>query len=361
MTRPAHITIDPRAARANLERVRALCPRQRVMAIIKADAYGHGLVRMAEALAGADAFGVACLEEATVLREAGIRAPIVLLEGPFSMSELADLARLDLDSVIHHAEQLRMIESLRLDGAIGCWLKVDSGMHRLGFEPEEVKGAWRRLSEARALRGPVRLMTQLAAAQERDQGSMMRQLQCFEAASAGIAGERSIANSAAILGWPEARADWVRPGLMLYGVSPFGDRVGLQEGLRPVMTLASRLIAVRRVRAGEGVGYGASWRCPEEMPIGIVGIGYGDGYPRHAASGTPCLVNGRRATLIGRASMDMLTVDLRADPGARVGAPVLLWGPGLPVEEVARWAGTIPYELLCGVRARTRIAEQDAN
>jgi alanine racemase len=316
---------------------------------------------MARALAQADGFGVACLEEALLLREAEIDHPITLLEGPFSGSELAEAARLGLETVIHHAEQLEMIEAARLERPLGCWLKVDSGMHRLGFDPEEVPAVWRRLSEAPAVRPPIRLMTQLASAQERDSDSVTRQLRCFNAATAGIAAERSIANSAAILAWPEAHAEWVRPGLMLYGVSPFGDRAGGDEGLRPVMSLESRLIAVRGVRAGEGVGYGGSWRCPVEMPVGVVAIGYGDGYPRHAAAGTPILVNGKRASLIGRASMDMLTVDLRADPKAAVGDPVLLWGAGLPVEEVARWASTIPYELLCGVRARARIAEQGAS
>lgn len=359
MTRPARIHFDLEAARANLRRVRALAPHQRVMAVIKADAYGHGLVRMAHAFDTADALGVACLEEAVVLREHGVTQRIVLLEGPFGTDEMGELQRLELETVVHHAGQLALIEQSTGARWLHVWIKIDTGMHRLGFDPAELREIWPRLGSARAVARPVHLMTHLACAHERGDGSVTDQHACFRRVIEGLDAPCSIANSAGILAWPGLHADWVRPGIMLYGVSPFNDTVAAQEGLRPVMTLSAELIAVRQVRSGESVGYGASWRCPEDMPIGVVALGYGDGYPRHAASGTPVLVRDRRTALIGKASMDMLTVDLRQVPEARVGDEVTLWGPGLPVEEVARWAGTIPYELLCGARGRTRILDSD--
>ncbi|MGQ0659133.1 MAG: alanine racemase [Chromatiales bacterium] len=361
MTRPARAVINLAAARANLQRARELAPGARVMAVLKADAYGHGLTRMAEAFADADAFGVACLEEAIALRKSGVARPIVLLEGPFSAQEVAEIRRYWTDTAVHSEEQLAMIERQSGPATLDVWLKIDTGMHRLGIPPESVPETWRRLRACPAVRQPVRLMTHLASAQERGQPSVVEQLRIFAAATAGLPGERCIANSAGLMAWAEARADWVRPGLMLYGVSPFADSTAAEEGLQPVMTLASALIAVRELRAGETVGYGATWRCPENMPVGVVAIGYGDGYPRHAASGTPLLVNDRRAALIGRPSMDMLTVDLRNVPDARVGDPVVLWGEELPVEEVARHADTIPYALLCGVRMRVHFEVVDSS
>jgi len=358
MTRPARVTVDLDALRHNLQRVRTLAPASRVMAIIKADAYGHGIERAARALAGADAFGVSCLEEARRLRDSGVSLPIVLLEGPFSGAELDAIARLDLEIVVHSPAQLELLEKTGGGKPVGAWLKIDSGMHRLGFDPGDVPTAWQRLNACDAIRRPLRLMTHLARAGTPGDAMTARQLQCFEKACAGLPGERSIANSAAILATPGSHAQWVRPGLMLYGVSPLVSGRGTDLGLRPVMGLHSELISVRQVRAGESVGYGASWSCPEDMPIGVVAAGYGDGFPRHAQSGTPILVGGTRCAIIGFASMDMLTVDLRAAPRARVGTPVELWGANLPIEEVAAHSGTVPYELLCGVhRQRLKFSE----
>lgn len=357
MNRPARVVIDRAAARANLARARALAPRQRLMAVVKADAYGHGVARMAQLYAGADAFGVACLEEAVELREAGVDAPIGLLEGPFSPAELPEIQRLGLDTVVHHEEQVRMLELAPAGRPVRVWLKVDSGMHRLGVEPGQAAALWQRLHGAAAVAGGTVLATHLASAHLRAGDSVDAQLRAFETALAGLPGPRSIANSAALLSRPDTRGDWVRPGLMLYGVSPFEDCTAAELGLAPVMTLRSALISVRRVPAGEGVGYGGTWRCPETMPVGVVALGYGDGYPRHAGSGTPVLVNGVRTQVIGRASMDMITVDLRPVPAAAIGDPVVFWGRGLPVEEIAAHAGTIPYELLCSVRVRARFVE----
>ncbi len=364
MSRAIEAHIDLSACQANLHTVRRHAPSSRVLAVIKAGGYGHGLVRVARALAhaganwstGADAFGVASIDEALQLREAGITTPIVLLEGFFETEELADIAARELVTVVHHPWQLAALEATRLSRPLAVILKIDTGMHRLGFDPGEVAAAYRRLVACPAVDG-IQFMTHLACADERGNEATLRQIDVFAAATADLPGARSIANSAAVLQWPASHADWVRPGIMLYGVSPFPDTVGRDEGLAPVMTLKSRLIGVRRCRRGDTVGYGASWRCPEDMPVGIVAAGYGDGYPRSAPAGTPVLVKARRVPLVGRVSMDMLCVDLRSLPHAEVGDEVILWGAGLPVEEVARHAGTIPYELLCRVNARVRFVE----
>ncbi len=322
-------------------------------AAVKAEGYGHGLARVARAL-DADAFAVACIEEALTLREAGVARPILLLEGVLEAAELPLCARHGFDIAVHHPEQARMLEMARLERPVRIWLKIDTGMHRLGLEPETVAVTWRRLRDSPAARPAIGLMSHLARADERDCNYTLRQLQIFETATAGLPGERSLANSAGILGWPPTHFDWVRPGIMLYGASPFVDSLAPDEDLRPVMTLHTRLIAIKRLPRGEPVGYGGTWVCPEDMDVGVAAVGYGDGYPRHAPSGTPVLLDGREAALIGRVSMDMITLDLRRHPEARIGDPVVLWGEGLPVERIAQAAGTISYTLLCGVTARVR-------
>jgi alanine racemase len=244
---------------------------------------------------------------------------------------------------------------------VSVWLKVDSGMNRLGFPLDQARDSWQRLSAAQAVRGSVRLMTHLACADDTNSPRTQQQLKAFAEATAGIDVERSIANSAGILAWPDSHADWVRPGILLYGVSPFADRHGAQEGLLPVMTMRTELIAIRQLQKGETVGYGGNWVAPEALTIGIAAIGYGDGYPRHAPNGTPVLVKGQPASLVGRVSMDMIAVDLRTVPDVSVGDPVLLWGAALPVERVAQAAGTIPYELLCGVTQRVKFSVVDEN
>jgi len=352
MTRPARVVIDIAALHHNLSRIRNTVNSSKVMAIVKADAYGHGIERVALALPSADAFGVACMEEAEQLRFAGITQPVLLLEGPYSMAELTRVQALDLEIVVHHEYQLQMLEQANLIEPIGVWLKIDSGMHRLGFAPEQTDNVWQRLTACKNVVTPPRLMTHFATANEVDSPMTMEQLRIFNSACSHIKAERSLANSAAILGWPETHADWVRPGLMLYGVSPMEDRFAADFDLQPVMSLQSTLISVKQLKRDDPVGYGASWRCPEDMLIGIVAAGYADGFPRHAKSGTPIIVNGQRTGIIGNTSMDMLAVDLRHIHNAAVGDPVELWGPQLPVEEVARHAGTIPYELLCGVHKR---------
>lgn len=351
--RAASAVVRVAALAHNLERIRAAAPQCRVLAVVKANAYGHGMEGVAPALRGADAFAVACIDEAIRLRDAGIEAPVVLLEGVFDAAELVLAARYRCELVVHSAWQVDALAASRNPAyRFPVWLKIDTGMNRLGFPLREARAAWEGLCGLDAV-GVVRLMTHLACADEPESEATAAQLERFTLATEGWPGERSIANSAGVFAWPDSHGDWVRPGLALYGVSPFADRDAAALGLQPVMTLQGRLIAVREVRAGESVGYGGAWTATGDCRVGIVGIGYGDGYPRHAAPDTPVLVNGVRCPLVGRVSMDMLSVVLDAVDAA-VGDTAVLWGDGLPVEEVARAAGTIPWTLLCGVTDRVR-------
>lgn len=334
------------------------------MAVIKANAYGHGLVRTAEALAAADAFGVARIEEGVALRDAGLTQKVVLLEGVFSSEDLDLAAARGCEIVVHSRAQLALLEQWQGPGQIPVWFKIDSGMNRLGFRLEYSLSAWERLLRTGRVLGTPRLMTHLAVADERSDGRTMQQVREFEEVVSALPGsataERTIANSAGLLAWPHARADWVRPGLMLYGISPFRHELASDLGLKPVMTLTTKLIAVGEVAAGEGVGYGAAWRATRRATIGIAAVGYGDGYPRHMKSGSPVLVNGQKALLAGRVSMDMIAVDITEVPAA-VGDPVVLWGEGLPAEQLALHADTIPYELVCGVSQRVELEYRDGS
>jgi alanine racemase len=362
MARPTSATIHTHALRHNLSQVRARAANSRVMAVVKADGYGHGLERVARALSGADAFGVAALSDAERLRAAGLSQPIVLLSGFDDAGDIPQLRRLNVETVVHHAIQLQMLEQAATGEPIRCWLKIDTGMHRLGFAPEAVRDAYARLLAMPAVDPDIVLMNHFASSDEfsgsASGGRQTReQLRVFAEATAGLPGARSLANSAAVLGWPDAHFDWVRPGGALYGISVVEGTSGVDFGLRPAMTLATRLIAVNTIRAGERIGYSATWECPEDMPVGVAAIGYGDGYPRHVPAGTPVLVNGRRAHIIGRVSMDLMTIDLRAHPEAAPGDPVVLWGEGLPVETIAAAAGTIGYEPVCSITRRVRFVE----
>jgi alanine racemase len=326
------------------------------MAVIKANAYGHGLVGVARALREADAFAVARVEEALALREAGLDNDIVLLEGVFHAEHLPLAASLGLDVVVHSPEQLAMLEGAQPTRPLRAWLKLDTGMNRLGFPPAAAREALGRLAACRGIDAPARLMTHLACADERDAAVTDAQLRRFAEAIGELPGERSVANSAGLLWRQDVHCDWVRPGLMLYGVSPFADATGTQLGLRPAMRLTSNVIALREVKRGERVGYGGLWAARDDARIAIVAVGYGDGYSRSLGTGASVLLRGRRAPLAGRVSMDMIAVDVTRVPEARVGDEVTLWGEGLPVEELARLAGTIPYELLCGVTQRVDLS-----
>lgn len=364
MARPTSATIHVDALRHNLGQLRMRAPRSRVMAVVKADGYGHGLERVARALGGADAFGVAALSDAERLRAAGISQPILLLSGFDEPADIERLRSLHVWTTVHHASQLEMLEQAPAGEPLDCWLKLDSGMHRLGFAPEAFRAAYARLQALQgASVGRVVLMNHFASSDEfadsRSGGTQTRQqIEVFRAVTAGLDGDRSLANSAAVLGWPDAHDDWVRPGGALYGMSVVDGSTGADFGLRPAMTLSTRLIAVNRICRGGRIGYAGTWECPEDMDVGVAAIGYGDGYPRAAPAGTPVLVDGHRTQVIGRVSMDLMTIDLRGVPDARVGAPVTLWGPELPVEAIAAHAGTIGYELTCSITRRVRFIER---
>jgi alanine racemase len=345
-------TIDTTALRHNLGRVRATAPDSRVMAVIKANGYGHGLVPVARALADSDGFAVARLEEGLALRAAGVAKPILLLEGVVGSEQLRLAAEQRMEIMVHSTEQLELLESRSSGPPVTAWIKLDTGMNRLGFRAGHFASAYARLTRIPNVATNPALATHLASADDPGDPKTAEQLRSFAAATAGLPGARSIANSAALISWPASRADWVRPGLMLYGLSPFESGDGAMLGLLPAMTLRSEVIAIKSVPAGETVGYGGTWRAPRDTRMAVVAAGYGDGYPRSVPSGTPVLVNGRHAPLVGRVSMDMLTVDVTDLGIVAIGDPVVLWGEGLPVEEIAVRAGTIPYEIVCGVSQR---------
>ncbi|CAA9342946.1 MAG: Alanine racemase [uncultured Lysobacter sp.] len=357
MARPTSATIHTDALRHNLGQIRLRAPDSRVMAVVKADGYGHGLERVARALGGADAFGVASLSDAERLRAAGISQPILLLSGFDEPADIERLRQLHVDTAVHHETQVQMLEQAADGEPVRCWLKVDSGMHRLGFAPEVVRDMHARLAALHGVVGEIVLMNHFASSDEFDGPQTREQMRVFSDATSGLPGQRSLANSAAVLGWPTAHADWVRPGGAMYGMSVVAGTSGADFDLRPAMTLATRLIAVNTLHRGDCVGYAGTWSCPEDMRVGVAAIGYGDGYPRAAPAGTPVLVDGRAAQVIGRISMDLMTIDLRGHDEARVGSPVILWGPELPVERIADVAGTISYELTCSITRRVRFVE----
>ncbi len=354
MNPAAYAILNLEAVAHNFQKVREAAPRSKIMAVIKGNGYGHGLLAMAGALPHADAFAVARVDEGIRLRKAGIKNRIVVLEGFTATQELEALLIYQLDALVHSFTQLDIFEQRTERAQIAVWLKMDTGMNRLGFKLHDFQAVYQRLQQCSIIKRPIRLMTHLASADDRQDPMTLVQIERFNTTLQGISCERSIANSAGILGWQHALADWVRPGIMLYGISPFPEQTGEQLGLKPIMALHSRLIAVKPVAKGETVGYAGSWVCQQATRLGVVAIGYGDGYPRYAKVGTPVLINGQRVPLIGRVSMDMITVDLNSQPDAKPGDPVTLWGEGLAVEEIAQWADTIPYTLVCGITQRVR-------
>lgn len=353
MMRPTKATVRLDALRQNLETAARLAPGARNLAVVKANAYGHGAVEVARALEPrVPALAVAVIDEAVQLREAGIGCPIMVLQGPTGREDVREAAARDYWLMLHDQGQVSAVLEARLEQPVTAWLKVDTGMHRLGMEIAEAPAACQALSDSGSVRAPVVLCTHLACADEPDHPATRRQLTRFRAFAEGFELPGSIANSAGIMFWPESHAEWNRPGYMLYGNSPSTRFEGTPASLTPVMTLSSGISAVRRLARGEGVGYGQRWVAERPSVVGTIPIGYGDGYPRHAPSGTPVLVRGRRAPLAGTVSMDIITVDLTDLGQARVGDPVELWGENLSVNEVASSAGTIGYELLAGLTAR---------
>jgi alanine racemase len=343
------------ALRHNLKVIREKAPGARVMAVIKANAYGHGMLRVAGALSDADSFAVARLGEAQTLSAAGIDTPIVILEGVSNGEELQAAMRSRFEVVVHNEEQVAMLER-QAAGRLNVWLKFDTGMNRLGFPLAAAGDLISRVRNSPVV-ATVSLMSHFANADEPGDEMTAEQLRRFRSVADGFEGDASIANSPALFAPAGCALNpagnvWIRPGIVLYGISPFEKSSGPELGLEPVMRFESRLISVKAIGAGEGVGYGGAWRAGKDSVIGVVAAGYADGYSRFLPSGTPVLVNGRRVPLAGRVSMDMAAVDLGPGANDRIGAPVLLWGDGLPVEEIAGCAGTIPYQLVCGVTNR---------
>jgi alanine racemase len=345
----------------NLARARACAPDAKLWAVVKANAYGHGLERGMRGFAAADGLALIETENAVRLRQLGWTKPILLLEGVFDASDVPLLAEFGLNGTVHSIEQIKMLEYTQLYRPIDVHLKMNTGMNRLGFKPQDYAAAHARLRAIPGIRN-ITLMTHFANADELEHPrlTIVEQVRRFHAGANGLPGERSLSNSGGVLQQAALAAelsnDWVRPGIMLYGGTP-GGASAQDYGLRPTMTLASEVIGIQELVAGDSVGYGSRFEASAPMTVGVVACGYADGYPRHAVHGTPIIVDGVRTTLVGRVSMDMMTVDLTGVPNARVGSKVTLWGDGLPIDEVAAAAGTIGYELMCALAARVRVAE----
>ena len=355
MSRPIFATIDAAAMRHNLAVARRHAPRSRVAAVVKANAYGHGLLRAASAFGEAQGFALLELEEAIRLRAAGFRQRIVLLEGFFDAREVPALVEHGLDVVVHRMDQVAALAALPAGARLEVLLKVNSGMNRLGLSAGEYEAALRQLRANPGI-GGITLMTHFANAD--DPRGVAWQLDRLRRLPDGNALPVSFANSAAILRYPETHGDWVRPGIMLYGCSPFPEGSGLDLGLKPAMTLESRIIGVQQLAVGDTVGYGGAFRAERATRIGVIACGYADGYPRHATSGTPVVVDGQVTATVGRVSMDMLCADITNIPAANIGSRAVLWGEGMPVEQVAAAAGTVGYQLMCALAPRVRIVER---
>ncbi|HTH45776.1 MAG TPA: alanine racemase [Oxalicibacterium sp.] len=358
MPRPLVATIDIAALRHNLHIAKQHAQQAKVWAVVKANAYGHGLERGMRGFAQADGLALIEPDGALQLRELGWRKRILLLEGVFDTQDLAVAIAHNVDLVVHNEAQLAMLEQTPLAAPVDVYLKVNSGMNRLGFVPQACRRVYERLRAVQAVRA-ISFMTHFANAERADHAALplSEQLRRFHLATEGLPGERSLSNSAADLLHPECAADWVRPGVMLYGGSP-SDATAHALGLRPAMQLSSEIIGVQHIAAGDAVGYGSQFVAEQPMTVGVVACGYADGYPRHAPSGTPVIVDGVRTRLIGRVSMDMISVDLTPIAGARVGSAVELWGEALPIDEVAHAAGTIGYELMCAIAPRVKMIER---
>ncbi len=358
MPRPLVATIDISALKHNLKIARACAPQAKVWAVVKANAYGHGLARGMRGFADADGLGLIEIDGAVHLRELGWQKPILLLEGVFEPADMHTVAAHGLDIAVHSDAQIVMLEQAKLSAPVDIHLKMNSGMNRLGFKPDAYRAAYARLRSNPAVR-QITLMTHFANAEDADNPGMpfSEQIRRFRQTAEGLAGAHSLSNSAGSLLHPDVAADWIRPGIMLYGATP-GARTAQQFGLRPTMTLRSEIIGVQQIEPGEAVGYGSRFIASRPMTIGVVACGYADGYPRHAPNGTPVLVDGIKTGIVGSVSMDMISVDLTAVPNAAIGSAVTLWGEGLPIDEVAQAAGTVGYELMCALAPRVRVLER---
>jgi len=336
-----------------------LAPGSQTIAVIKANAYGHGLLEVAQALQDeVPAFAVAFFDEAVRLRDAGISKPILVLQGATHAADIAEAAASDFWLLLHHRQQVEWVLSSESPGPVKVWLKVETGMHRLGLKPDSLDQVCEDLSTSARVQQGLVLCTQLACADDPDSPMTRQQVSTIRSCARKHNPGLSIANSAGILCWPESHAEWNRPGYMLYGISPTGVFDSASFGLEPAMTMKSEIVAIKNVAPGDGTGYGLTWLADRHSKVGTVAIGYGDGYPRHAPNGTPVLVNDRRVPLAGRVSMDLISVDLTDIDEVKIGDPVELWGQGLSVNEVASAAGTIGYEILAGLTGRVPLIHQ---
>jgi alanine racemase len=345
MKRSAWVEINHQALTHNLQQVRHYAPDANVMAVIKANAYGHGVLEVAETLSAADGFAVSCLSEALSLRQAGFIHRILVMQGPQTLYDIYDAASNRLRLVIHDYAQLTLLDQCKRSTSIDVALKLDTGMHRLGFAAEQAREIYQQLEEHPVV-SSVWLMTHLSCADDLESETTHQQLSCFKEQTLGIQATRTIANSAGILGWPDAHANWVRPGIMLYGSSPMPEKHRDEYGLQAVMSLYAPVIAVHQLKQGDRIGYGATWTCEKDGWFAVLACGYADGYPRHLPSGTPVWVKGVEASLVGRVSMDLIVINID-HIDVDVGDRVELWGKHINIDDVAKAAGTISYELLC--------------
>ena len=352
MSRPTRAVIDLQALRHNYQLAQSLAPESKTIPMVKANAYGHGAIKVSQALADiAPAFGVACIEEALELRDAGIKQPVLLLEGAFDAAELKLAATKGFWVMIENHQQKEAIINADLAVPLTVWLGVDTGMHRLGFQPGDIAEVYKTLNSSRNISQPIVFTSHFACADDLNNKATLKQIDAFKAC-APVTALQSLANSAAILAWPKAQREWQRPGYMLYGNSPFAVPQENADQLKPVMSFESAVISLRTIAAGESVGYTANWTAERDSTIATVTVGYGDGYPRNATNGTPVLINGVRCPLVGRVSMDMITVDVTDLREVAIGDKALLWGPELPVNEVASHCDNIGYELLTRMPGR---------
>ncbi len=348
----AHVDLE--ALYSNLMFIKNTAKSSKILALVKSDAYGHGAVEVSKFLSTkVDALGVANVCEALELYRANIQARILIFGGFLQDEELVSISDCNLEIVVHNFEQLDLLEKVKLRKPVSVWLKIDTGMNRLGFYPQDAIVANQRLLENKQVKKPLHYITHFSDADSND-GKTVEQIDLFKKVTTNWDGDKGLANSAAIFNWSQSHNDWVRPGIFLYGISSIPGVCSEQMGLFPVLTLTSKIITIKKVKRGDAVGYGSTWVCQKDTLMGVIAIGYGDGYPWHIKPGTMVLVHGRYCLVIGRVSMDYITIDITDVANAKVGDLVILWGKGLPVENIAYQAGTSPYELGCQLTKRVK-------
>jgi len=360
---PVIASVNLSALKHNCQIIKNSAPNSKILAVVKSNAYGHGIVPITHTLDApnepVDAFGVSWLNEAIKIKESGVNKPLLLLKGVITTEEMQLADDYGFGVVVHNFHQLELIEQRKSNKPIVVWLKIDSGMHRLGFQPHSVLSAYQKLINNPYVIKPLCLMTHFSDTDDLNNPKTNKQVEYFNKLVANLNGLKCLANSGAILGWKNSHADWVRSGILLYGASPLINKKGYELGFKPIMTMTTKLLTIQQLKKGDQIGYGSTWTCPEDMPVGVINAGYGDGYPRQAPNGTPVLVNGVRCPTVGRISMDMMSIDLRHCPQAQIGDQATLWGEKLPIEEIAQNSNTIAYELFCHITQRVKFQYYD--